>query len=105
MKATAQQLNAALRAYIATVPSKQRLDEFIRTPECEGIGDEIRAAMAAVMSAADDFLYGQPGPIEWGPEFTERLFANLSARCPWLSRDGLAPILSYANWLSWREGL
>jgi hypothetical protein len=104
-KPSAQQLNAALCAYIHTIPNAERLRKFIWSI---GLGSHeagIQKEMRALVQATDNFLLAQTGGIVWNAAFEEQQFQHLREEFPWLGKEGYSAVLSYSGWLRLHEGL
>jgi hypothetical protein len=103
MDITPQILNAALRAYVRTFRSHERLMEHISAAGLTGHNDEIVAKLDAVLEAAEDLLYSFPGAL---PRAFERdYYASLVEQHSWLDTESLSRIHEFLGWLSWHEGL
>ena len=98
-------LNAALSAYVQTVPNIDRLHGHLRAQGLSMHQPQIEAELRALMQSADDFLYGQAQGTKWDAAFNERFYQHLLANHAWLSRDAFRALGSYGQWLSWHEGL
>jgi len=100
-----QQLNAALCAYIHTIPNAERLRKFIWSI---GLGSHeagIQKEMRSLVQATDDFLWAQTDGIVWNNAFEEQQFQHLREGFPWLGNEGFSAVLSYSGWLCLHEGL
>ena len=103
MEITPQILNAALRAYVRTFPSSERLMRHISAAGLADQNDEIVAMLDAALETAGDHLYRFPGAL---PRAFERdYYAFLIEQHSWLDAESLGCIHEYLGWLSWHEGL
>ena len=108
-------LNGALRAYVATVSSPNRLRKFLAREGylkngTEGDGVEssftdVKKALDAVIADVYDALWNVEGGVVWSPDFEHELHLDLRRRHAWLTKDGLEPLLSLGRWYCWHEGL
>ena len=100
-----QQLNAALCAYIHTIPNAERLRKFIWSAGLGGHDAEMQREMQDLVKKTDDFLWAQTGGIVWNAAFEEQQFQHLNEKFPWMNKEGYAAMLSYSRWLCQHEGL
>lgn len=100
-----QLLNDALCAYVKTFPQEQRLVEFVEQRHVAEELPQIKGALGALLGDTNDYLFARAGTIKWSEEFQRELFAHLKARHSWLTVKGFSPVVSYAGWLCWHEGL
>ena len=98
-------LNAALAAYIKTVPNAKHLEEFLATHDLTYRESEIKTRLRSIVGDTDDFLFAQQAKVEWTDGFKEVLFQHLKVKHLWLTRQGFIPLISYGGWLCWHEGL
>lgn len=105
MGVTAQILNDALKAYVHTYPSRERLLAHIADAGLTGHGDEVAAQLDAVLKTAEDHLYGYPGGVPWDAAFERDYPALLLRQHPWLDPESLGRIRGFSGWLCWHEGL
>jgi hypothetical protein len=101
----AEALNAALEAYVATVPSPPRLRAHL---EAQGLMEQaarFELELRATVRTAEQFLYGESGKGQWDAAFNQRYFETVARQHPWISRAGLKRLGSFGQWLNWHEGL
>jgi hypothetical protein len=98
-------LNAALMAYLHTLPQIERLRTHITAHGLQAQAQTIEAELRALIKSADDFLYAQEEGTQWDQAFSTRFHTYIAHAHPWLTREAFAAFESYGKWLSWHEGL
>jgi hypothetical protein len=98
MDITPQVLNAALRAYVRTFPSHDRLIEHISAKGLTDQKDEIVAKIDAVLETGEHLLSSFPGGLPQA--FDRDYYAFLTERHSWLDGESLGRIHEFLGWLS-----
>jgi hypothetical protein len=96
--------NAALAVFLAPYPSAPRLEAWLRACPAETDTAAVQRDLEALVATATDALWAED-PVVWENGFEARFLANLTARHAWLAPAGHAPLLAFARWLCWHEGL
>src|SRR5581483_11341722 len=99
MDLTPQVLNAALRAYVRTFRSRERLMEHISASGLIDQNDEIVAKLDAVLETAEHLLDSFPGGLPQA--FDRDYYSSLTEQHSWLDGESLGRIHEFLGWLSW----
>jgi len=102
---SAEALNTALSAYVATFPSAARLRAHLEAAGLTAHAAQFELELKAAVAAAEDFIYAAAGRGKWDAAFNERFFQAVAARHPWLSRDAFRSLGSFGQYLNWHDGL
>ncbi|RZJ19970.1 MAG: hypothetical protein EOO54_14235 [Haliea sp.] len=107
-------LRQALAAYLHRFPDDARLRDWLgerygdaldRTQQVEVEVEAVRAAMASIIRSTEDFLWAEPGGVDWSGDADVRLRQRLQAVHPWLDDAGFDRLVRFSRWLCWHEGL
>jgi hypothetical protein len=97
-------LRDALRAYIMTVPSLERLHAFLDAADLRGHEAVIRKRLDAVVAEVERFMYAMPKGALYDAKQAELLFAHLCARHTFLDDASARGLSGFAMWYAWHEG-
>jgi hypothetical protein len=98
-------LNEAMTAFVHTIPSERRLEQFLVKAGLSNQLPEVEASLRLALKATESHLYAQPNGVRWTSEFEEELFEQIRKTCPWLNEVGFRPLKAFGQWLCWHEGL
>lgn len=105
MNVPAPTLNAALRAYVSTIPMRANLLKHIEVQGLENESKDIQDALNALFKTAEDHLYNYPTRVPQTKEFQQEFSQFLLSKHPWLDEEALSRMIGFAGWLCWHEGL
>lgn len=97
-------LRDALGAYVATVPSPDRLRTFLDGAHARAHEAAIRKTLDAVVADVERFMYAMPKKTPYDAAQAERLFAHLCARHAFLDDASVRALSGFAMWYAWHEG-
>lgn len=89
---------------MSTVPSEKNLHAFLVTHGLVAHQAEVQRLVRLVVSDFYDFIQAHSGKAKWTAEFSDRFFAFISARSPWITRETFSGLSGYGHWLCWHEG-
>ena len=96
--------NAALVAWIKTVPSEERLADFLKQVP-NAMRDDVERSARAIFDAADRYLdeAAKQGEVDL-EAFHPKLEEHLKSGFPWMTGPTFEALRSYTGWYAWHEG-
>jgi len=104
---SAESLNAALLAYVATFPAPERLRAHLEANGLTEHAAPFELELKAATRSAEAFIYAAAaaGQEKWDAAFNERFFQAVAAQHPWISREAFKRLESFGQYLNWHDGL
>jgi uncharacterized protein YeaO (DUF488 family) len=96
-------LREALDAYVASAPSRARLEAHLEATGRAAERVPIQRALDAVVKDVERFMHRLDSPFDEAQ--TDALVALLKSRHPWLDEAAARGLEGFMRWYAWHEGL